>query len=378
MGPRPGPCLSIFLPTERAGAETLQNPIRLKNLLRTAEELLVERGARKSEIDLLLEPLRGLLEDHDFWQHQSEGLAVFRAPDLLRAYRLPLPFAELVVVEARFHLKPLFPLFDGDGRFYVLALSMNEVRLLAGTRWTIHEVDLGNRVPGSLVEAVGEKLGQKPLHWSLAGPGARGREGMIAGAPAFHGHGATEDDTKASIDVFFHRVDRGLQELPIDRKAPLVVAGVDYLLPLYRAASEHPNLVEEGILGNPDEKRPEELHAAAWRLVEPLFLETRRRAAERYGELAGTGRASSQLEEVVGAAHDGRVESLFAAEGVRCWGSWDPENRAVHLDDKQTAASQDLLDLAAVQSFLHGGEVFAVPAEEMPEPGRPLAATFRW
>ena len=30
---REGPCVSIFLPTHRAGAETQQDPIRLKNLL---------------------------------------------------------------------------------------------------------------------------------------------------------------------------------------------------------------------------------------------------------------------------------------------------------------------------------------------------------
>ncbi len=374
LEPRPGPCLSIFLPTVRVGAETLQNPIRFKNLLRSAEGALLERGVEKNDVELLLEPLRELLADHEFWQHQIAGLVVFRAPDLLRAYRLPLPLPELAVVEDHFRLKPLLPLFDGDGRFYVLALSMNQVRLFEGTRWSIHEVDLGNRVPRSLVAAVGEKLGQKPLHFSNSGPGARVR----VGGPAFHTHGVTEDDTKASLDVFFHRVDSGLQELPLDRNAPLVLAGVDYLLPLYRAASEHPNVLAEGILGNPDEQRPEELHAAAWRLVEPLFLAPRRRAAERYRELSRTGLATSRLEDVVPAAHDGRVESLFTALGVRCWGSWDAENHVARRHDEQTAASEDLLDLAAVQSFLHGAEVFAVPPEEMPEAGQPVAAIFRW
>jgi len=32
-----GPCVSIFLPTHRAGKEIQQGPIRLKNLLREAE-----------------------------------------------------------------------------------------------------------------------------------------------------------------------------------------------------------------------------------------------------------------------------------------------------------------------------------------------------
>ena len=40
----------------------------------------------------------------------------------------------------RFHLKPLLPLLTGDGRFYVLAVSQNAVRLLQGTRHSIHEI----------------------------------------------------------------------------------------------------------------------------------------------------------------------------------------------------------------------------------------------
>jgi len=42
-----------------------------------------------------------------------------------------------VVVSDRFHLKPLLPLLTGDGRFYILALSQNQVRLLQGTRYSV-------------------------------------------------------------------------------------------------------------------------------------------------------------------------------------------------------------------------------------------------
>jgi hypothetical protein len=373
LEPRPGPCISIFLPTVQAGAETLQNAIRFKNLVRAAEEQLVAQGLRRPEVEELLAPLWALHEDYDFWQHQNLGLAVFRASDLVRGYRLPRPFDELVMVVSRFYVKPLFPLLDGGGRFYVLALSMNRIRLLEGSRWSVHEVDLEGKVPRSLVAAAGEKFGERPLAFRQSGPGARHE-----GGPAYHAHGASEDDTKQEILKFFLRVDSGLAELPLDRSAPLVLAGVDYLLPLYREATQHLNVVPEEILGNPDDQRPEELHAAARRLVEPLFLAGRRRAAERYGELSGTGLATSQLEVVVGAAHDGRVESLFTAQGVRLWGRWDAAERVAWLEAEQGPESEDLLDLAAAQTFLHGGEVFSVPPEEVPEPGQPLAAIFRW
>ena len=82
------PCVSLFLPTHRAGPEIQQDPIRLKNLLRQAEEGLAARGLRDREIRDLLAPAEQLLPERPFWQNQSDGLALFRSPALFRT--LPL------------------------------------------------------------------------------------------------------------------------------------------------------------------------------------------------------------------------------------------------------------------------------------------------
>ena len=74
-----GPCVSIFIPTHFKGPETQQDPIRLKNLLREAEQRLVELEIRPVEARELLAPAAALLDDADFWQHQSNGLALFMA-----------------------------------------------------------------------------------------------------------------------------------------------------------------------------------------------------------------------------------------------------------------------------------------------------------
>jgi hypothetical protein len=133
---REGPCLSIFIPTVRATAETLQNPTRLKNQIRQAERLLEERSVRSTHARELLEPLRDLLDRFEFWQHQSDGLALFRAPGFFRYYRLPVPFRDAAYAGNRFHTKPLLRML-GAGQFFVLAVGQHAVRLLEGTRHTI-------------------------------------------------------------------------------------------------------------------------------------------------------------------------------------------------------------------------------------------------
>ena len=154
MGKHQGLCISIFMPTFRTGAESQQNQIRFRNLLRTAEEKLLAGGLRPQEIKRLLEPAQALPGNVLFWRRQSDGLALFLSADLFRSFCLPESFDELDRRYAdNFHIKPLLPLLSGDRRFYILALSQKEIRLLEGTGQNVQEIELES-VPKSLAEAL--------------------------------------------------------------------------------------------------------------------------------------------------------------------------------------------------------------------------------
>ena len=367
-----GPCASIFLPTHQTGVDTRQDPIRLKNLLGEAKEKLVARGLRTTEADAILEPAQGLPEDELFWRHQADGLALFLSQGVFHSYRLPLSFGELAIVTDRYHLKPLLPLLAGDGRFYVLALSQNEVRLLGASRYSADEIELGDDVPESLADALKFDDPEKQLQFHTGSSGGEG-----GGSTAvFHGHGA-EDDSKDDILRYFRKIDRGLRDVLKGQEAPLVLAGVDYLLPIYREANTYPELVEEGTTGNPEDLSVEELHERAWKIVGPRFSEARREAAERYAELAGTGRTSTDPQEVIQAAYYGRVDTLFGASGVRRWGSFDPGAGEVDLHDEPEAGDSDLLDFAAVQTILNGGAAYLTDLDKIPG-GADVAGVFRY
>lgn len=368
------PSISLYLPTERKGAETQQNPIRFKNLVRNVEKQLAEKGLEKPEVAEMLEPLRRMVDDHEFWQHQEDGLAVFRSADLFETYPLPVRFSETAMVSDHFYLKPLFTLFRGDGRFHILALSLHNVRLLAATRYSVREIELGDEVPRSLVEAVGEEIEEKHIQYHTGSKVTQG-----GGSPVYHGQGGGEkEDQKQEISQFLHRLDNALKKLLGDRGTPLVLAGVDYLRAIYRETSDHPNLLEEGISGNPEKLRPEELHEKAWNVVRPLLIARREKDAARYSEMAAAGKGSSALEEVIPAAFDGRIETLFVARGQRRWGSFDTQTRELRLFEEPRNGSDDLLDLAAVRTFMNGGTVYALEGDQLPEGAQPVAAIFRY
>jgi hypothetical protein len=378
--------VSIFLPTFRAGGERQQNPIRLKNVVRgIAERLEEDWGMRGPDAEELLDPVKRLVDDSSFWLHQSDGLALFLSPDTFRTFQLPVQLNELAVVEKRFHLKPLLPLLsgDGDGHFYILCLSRKNIRLLSASRFRVDEVDLESQgVPTSFTEALGD-LERRPTQFHVGTSAKTPHRFSMGqkGSPIFAGHGTAEDDLGAELRNYLERFDDALGRIDVDRKAPVVLAGVEYLLPIYRdVATTFQNICQDALRGNMEGEKAEDLRDAAWEIVEPHFLQERRKAAERFGDLSGSGRSSIDLNEILPAAHDGRVESLFVARGVRVWGSWDGDKRKIAFQsgkDGPRNGNEDLLDLAAVQTYLNGGKVFGVDQQEVPE-GKSLAAVFRY
>ena len=361
------PCVSVFMPMHRSGPETQQDPIRLKNLIREAEERLIARGLRTPEAKELLEPAERLLRDGLFRQHQSDGLAMFLSLGVFHYYLLPFVFEELVIVTDRFHIKPLLPLLSGDGRYFVLALSQNKIRLLQSTHYSVSELDVAD-VPENLAETLRDDDSWKDLHMHSALSG-KGKLSAIT-----HGD---EVDSKENIRRYFRRIDRGLHELLRNEQAPLVLAGVDYLHPIYKEVNSYPHLMDEGIAGNPERLSAGELHELTWTIVKPYFQKAQQEAVNRYKEFASSGQASNRIRKIIPAAYHGRIELLFVILDLQQWGTFDPGTDEIHLHKKGKIGDEDLLEFAAIQTLLNGGTVYMIGAEKMPDTD-PLAAVFRY
>lgn len=365
------PAVSILMPTHHAGPEIRQDPIRLKNLLRAVERELEARGLGAREITRVTGPAHALIDDRIFWRFQEQGLAVYAAPNFFRTYWAPRPLREIALVSDRFHVTQLFPLVENGDRFYVLALSQKEVRLIEATRTSADEVDLGD-LPRSLAEALpAEPPGQELQQHVVTGTG--GQRGTM-----FHGHGAGGlDQRKEAIRQFFHILDRGLHPLLADRNAPLILAGVEYLVPLYRESNSRPGLLSDAIVGNPELKSVDSLASEGRQIVGERLDLAEVAAVDRYQEREGSGRVSGDLATVVRASYEGRVDELFVADGVEQWGTFAPESEAVTLRETPGSAVEDLINLAAIQTFQRGGAVHVLERARIPHRAQ-IAAMFRY
>jgi hypothetical protein len=327
---------------------------------------------RAPDVRELLAPARALEVDAAFWREPSDGAAVFCSPGWFRAYRLPESFPESAVVSSHYCIKPLLPLAGGDGRYHVLAVSQNQVKLYEGTRCSLEEVEL-DALPKSLAEALNYQQPEGLFQVRSGNPAVRGRDRKESAV--FHGQGSAEHE-KDDLRAYFRQIDKALHAYLREHGGPLLFAGVEALLPIYREANSYPLLVEEPIGGNPALLNVAELQEQAAAILAPYWERTQERDANRIRELAGSARVSADVEQIVVAAVEGRVDALFVAADVPVWGRLATDRAHVELLPASSRAD-DLLDYAAREALARGARVYAVRAKNLPA-GLVAAALFRY
>jgi hypothetical protein len=368
--------LSLYMPLYRTGREVRQAPILLKDLRARAAAGLEARGCDPELADELLAPANQIIEDADFSLVQGEGLAILSAQGFSSSFLLPFAPPAMIEIGKRFLLDPLLPLLFEDGRFHLLALSLNSVRLFQADRLRLREIPLEG-LPVSIREALAldEPEGYLNNHGSATGPIRDG------GAGLFHGHGNGRGDLKdrkRDILEFFRQIDRGIRQRLGDGEQPLLLAGVEYLLPLYREASAHPRLMDQAIPGNPESNWDGvELHAKAWKAYREARDLEKENLLRTLRERLATPRAAMGLRAVLPAAAQGRVSHLFLRKGWRQWGRFDADEQRAVLEDAPGADNEDLANLACVHALLGGAKVYSLEAGELPEKAE-IAALCRY
>jgi hypothetical protein len=215
------------------------------------------------------------------------------------------------------------------------------------------------------------RAGSRPADDFRAGGAGSDQVGLV------HGQTSYKDDRKVRVAEYVSLLGKEFLNLLNRRRLPLVVAGVEHLHPVFREACPSRHLVAEGIPGSPEKLTEHELHGPA---VEQVWNWRERRFAEfngQFGTRMAHGRASEQIETILPAAREGRVDALVFADGVRVWGDDDPVNQLISIHEDRLPGDADLLNSAAIETLRHGGDVHAVEQEQLPN-NAPAAALLRW
>jgi len=232
-------------------------------------------------------------------------LAVLSSPGLFRVYHFQRPVKELAVVADSFHVKPLLRVVQSADRYQVLCVTRRSARVFEGNRDALDELE-ADAFPSDMEAALGDQRTEP--HQTVASYGT----GTGGPGPMYHGHGSRKDEVDKDTERYFRAVDRAMMaQFSKPSALPLVLAALPEHQPVFREVSQNAALLAAGVEGDPESMSVEQLREAAWRAVEPQYLDRLAQLSNTFTTRAAHQNATSDLADAARAAVEGRVSHLL-------------------------------------------------------------------
>jgi hypothetical protein len=339
------PCLTITMPTHRTHPENKQDPIRLQNLTRQAEEKLIAEVGKR-EAAPLLRRLEALTAGLDL-DHLRDGLALFVNSDYSESFAVPHVLEERVVVDATFYVRDLVRATNRSYRYRVLTLTEKPIRHFEAVRDDLVEITAG-KFPMTHERPGGDQRM----------PGGKGIN-----------KSALRDEY---LSQFFRDVDAEYRRLTAGDPLPLVLVGIGNYLPIYQGVMRNPEQVLTTVTGSHDVTTAHELSKIVWPAARAAFTERREARLGELNAAMSDGKQISGVQEVWSVVAAGRAATLFVEEGFRY-----PAKRSddgMWLTPMSDTTGEDTMDDAVDEIITatldKGGEVIFVDDGVLEQAGR--------
>lgn len=370
----PGWRLSLYLPFAKSWREPQEDRILLRDLRREAHASLENHFASPLEMESLLSPIDLLLAEPDASRIAGEGMALFIAGGKALAVLLSKAPAASVQADRRFRIQGILPQLFGRDRYYLLQLNQHAVRLWDCDGVAMHAISLkGLDTDIRDTPHFEQAQRQAGLHTNSAGHHGLGRADVAhsGGGPG----GGT--DAKSEIETFFRQIDHGIRARMPEPGLPLVLAGVEFLIPIYRKVDTYPGTVNGGLPGNSEALgSPEDLHVRANALMAERERAERNQAMGLFVENLARARSCAGYTDVVPCAAQGRLTHLFVEDSAPRWGSYERESGRTTLWDGYRDGAEDLANLACIHAYHGRARIYAFAEGELPS-GAGIAGLYR-
>ena len=302
--PQPTKVISIYLPTHRDSSppHRQEDQTRFKNLIRTAQDKW-HAEHNDEAIFNSYNQLMDKLNDNDFWQQTTEGMAIFISPTNCAIYHLPIESQERVCIDDAYDITPLLVVMAYDQPYYLLALAMHNTKLFYGDMYGLDPVAID--FPTSPEDALNIDEMFSGSHTI--------RNQNSGGGSAAHGQGDSNGAGREERLQYFRIIDSMIADSSsIDDSLPILVAATDSEAGDYRHLSKLPNLIHTYIQGNHTQSTLPDLHALAWPVIQTeVSLKQATEMIEEFNEGEGIKKSSRHLRDIMEAAKMGRIKTLL-------------------------------------------------------------------
>jgi hypothetical protein len=359
----PGPCITVVL----AGNEAGDTAIELKDAVSAIRGEFRKRG---EDSESLVKPIVATNAQVRGETKARGSIVILRAPQVMQVHRVRGLRSQLRV-DDHFDVRTVLALEAARKNFYILALSQKRTRILKCTEDAAEEIPFPAGFPFSLADAMQTR---QPDH--MLDNRSSGGPSIGAGAVVF----GTSSDREAKDEYllhFFKDIDRAVNVALKGSAEPLVPAGVEHEIALYRRVNSYAEVVDPGVQGAPDGLEGGEMHRRALRSLEEWQQEPGRVVPADFDRRVSAGLASMHIQEIVPAAFAGRVSQFFFQANAQYPGAYDSVRQKVKRTEDPLDGPADLVESAAYQTILQGGQAQIIAARAMPG-GAPICAVFRY
>jgi hypothetical protein len=355
------PCVSLYVPTRRAPSEWQQSALQFKNLMRDVEKSLLQRKEWKQAAGPVLDKIRAL-DSSEQWSRQRETLAVFASPDLFRSWQFAEAMPETAVVSDTFYTKGLVKRLQGEFRYYVLALTIENITLFEGNSEQLDVVHVPGMPRG--LRDLELKTSEPGLNAKTTSAGTGGGTIMFGTAKGGASHA---NEMKEEVRSLFRMVDKALLPLTHDQRVPLILASLVQNHGMFHEVSKNPALLDDRIDGNPENLSLDDLRKRALEILKPRREEMLKEIAAQWGAAAAHNRGTNYLPNISKAAVYGRVQTLLLEDGKKIYGKLDRGTGEIsNMSSAPQNDAQDLLDDVSELVLAASGSVYVLPRKMMP------------
>ncbi|MCS6818972.1 MAG: hypothetical protein NZ522_03405, partial [Chitinophagales bacterium] len=277
-------CVTILMNTHRTHPENKQDEIRLKNLIKEAEERLLQYE-KKRDVSPIIKNLHQLEKEIDH-QYNLESIVLFANEEIAEYVRLPISVQERIIIDKTFATRDLLRALRQETHYYVLLLSRQKIRLMEAFN---DKVITENVKPFPIkntqfYSTSGDKLSDVGLQSNLIGE-------------------------------FYNRADKELQEIVKRNPLPVLICSETSAYHDYLQITDNKKIFFDIHLNKNRVDDPAHAIASeAWHLVRDYIEEKNNQRKSELLTAVNQNKFLTDLNEIWQAVREGRIQTLFVEQ----------------------------------------------------------------
>ncbi|MGM1429905.1 baeRF3 domain-containing protein [Sphingobacterium lactis] len=332
------PSISISFNTYVTNPDREKNAITLKNLIKEAENRIVEEFGKRDAAEVLekLANLPDTVADHQL----SKSLHIFISKDTEELVSSPWEVEnESVSIDDSFALRPLIKAMNRTKDYMILTVAQGGAHLYEASNDTISKEIVNDDFP----------FDANPLEVS----------------------GSDANKIENRLKEYFNQIDKAAVAVHNENKLDVVVIATEPNYAMLMEVADVPKMYVAHQTKNYDQSEADKMAKDAYESIENLQKEERAAAIGELKQAVSSGQVLTDLQDIYQAAIDGRGELLITLQDFEQPVKMTSDRTFDLADDaKEAGVVDDIVSTIAWNVISKGGRSYFTAQEELEDLGK--------